>query len=270
MTNNHIKTKKSKHQGFTLIELLIYAAVFSVSAIFLVNILTAVTQTQVRQTSINEVNRQISFVSDTVQRLVRKSSLIDNTAGEATSTLTLRMASSSVDPTIIYTNASGTAIYLKQGTSTSIALTNDKVTVGGFSVTKFENPGSVSVVQVNLTLSYNTTNQQAAISKTWQSAIARVSAATFDSSILPNSDGAYDLGGITTKWNNGYFSNNLQISGSIGLGTTPSLSAKIKSAGDISFTSSASGLVLMAPDGTCYRLGISNAAAFTTSTVTCP
>ncbi len=263
------KDMKNK-EGFTLIELLIYAAVFSVSAVFLVNILTAVTETQVRQTSINEVNRQISFVSDTIQRLARQSSLIDNTPGQATSTLMLRMASSSVDPTLIYADASSTGIYLKQGTSTAVSLTNDKVTVGDFSVTKFENSGGFSVVQVNLTLTYNTSDPRAEISKSWQSAITRVSAATFDSSILPNADGTYDLGGTTAKWNNGYFANNLQVSGSIGLGTTPPLSAKIKSTGDISFSSSSSGLILVAPNGTCYRLGISNAAAFTTSTVTCP
>ena len=256
--------------GFTLIELLIYAAVFSVSAVFLVNILTAVTQTQVRQTSINEVNRQISFVSDTVQRLVRQSSFVENAAGVASSTLTLRMASSSADPTLIYMNASGTAMYIQQGTSSPVLLTNDKVTIGNFSVTKFENSGSSAVVQINLTLNYNTTNNQAKISRTWQSAIARVSAATFDSNILPNADGTYDIGGSTAKWNNGYFANNVQISGSIGLGTTPPLSAKIKSTGDIAFSSSTYGVVLVSPGGTCFRLGISNAGAYTTSTVTCP
>ncbi|MFA6365530.1 MAG: type II secretion system protein, partial [Candidatus Paceibacterota bacterium] len=51
-----------EESGFTLIEILIYAVIFSVSAVFLVNILTSITQTQVRQTSINEVNQQVSFV----------------------------------------------------------------------------------------------------------------------------------------------------------------------------------------------------------------
>ncbi len=262
--------ERGTQSGFTLIELLVYAAVFSVSAVFLVNILTAVTQTQVRQTSGNEVNQQISFVSQTIQNLVQQASLIENDAGVASSTLTLRMASSSIDPTIIYTYASGTAVYLEQGTSSPVMLTNDKVTVNNFSVTKFENPGSLAVVQVNLTLAYNTLSSQSKFSKSWWGAVTPASAATFDSSILPNSDSAYDIGGSSAKWNNGYFANNVQILGGIGLGTTPSLSAKLKSTGDIGFSSSAAGVILMSPGGTCFRLGISNAGTFTTSTATCP
>ncbi len=256
--------KSSGRAGFTLVEVLIYAAVFAVSAVFLVQILTTVTRTQLKQTSANEVNAEVSFVAETIQRLVRESALVENDAGVATSTLRLRTTASSTDPTLVYVDASSTAIYLQQGSSSAVPLTDDKVTVGNFSITKFENVGASAVVQVDLTLNYNTSAEQSKASQTWRGAITRVSAATFDSSILPSSDGALNLGGSSSRWQDGYFS------GSLGLGTSPVSGAKIKSTGNVGFTTSTVGLVLVSPNGTCYRLGISNAGVYTTSTVTCP
>lgn len=236
--------------GFTLVEILIYAAVFSVSAVFLVNILTSITNIQLKQASVNEVNQQISFVSETVKRYIRESSVVSNSAGTASSSLSLRMASSSLDPTIFYTDSS--MLYMQEGTSTAVALTNDKVLVSNFSVTKYENPGGNAVVQVDLTIDYNSSSTQGKVSQTWRSAIARVSAATFDSSILPNADGTLNLGASGAKWQDAYFG-----------GT-------VRSAGDIAFTGSSVGLILVSPSSTCFRLGVSNEGIVTTSSVACP
>ena len=107
-----------EEKGYSLIELLIYVAIFAGSAVFLTAILLSVTRIQTRQNSVNEVNNQISFVAGTVQQLVRDSNLIDMESGTATSTISLRMASSTLDPTLIY--ASGTAIYLSEGDSYSV------------------------------------------------------------------------------------------------------------------------------------------------------
>jgi Tfp pilus assembly protein PilV len=264
--------------GFTLIEVLIYAVIFSVSAFFLVNILTSVTQTEVRQNSINSVSQQVTFVANTIQRLVRQSSLIQNTPGSASSTLTLRMSTSTLDQVVIYTDASSTGIYMKEingsGVSSTIALTDDMVTVGNFSVTKFEVPGGQAVVQVDLTLNYNSGSRNK-IARTWRGAISRISAATFDSSLVPNASNSFDLGGSSATWKDGYFSGNVNVTGKLGVGTTPTelgaTTAKMKLTGDIGFSTSTGGIILMAPNGTsCYRLGVSNAGVITTSSVTCP
>src|SRR3989344_336306 len=129
-----------RRSGFTLVEVLIYTVIFAVSAVFLVSILTAITRVQSRQSSVNEVNAQISFVDKTIQRLVREASLVEMTAGEATTTLKLRMASSTLDPTLVYTDASNTAVYIQEGSSTAQALTDSNVSVNNFLVTKYENP----------------------------------------------------------------------------------------------------------------------------------
>ena len=140
-------------KGFSLIELLIYIAIFAGSSVFLVSIFLVFTRIHTHQSSLNEVNSQISFVNDTISRLVRESSVIDMTAGQATSTLKLRMASSSRDSTLIYLEDN--RILLKEGSSDPIALTTDPVSVDDFSVTKYENPGGYSFVRFSVSMHYS-------------------------------------------------------------------------------------------------------------------
>lgn len=264
-----------RRSGFTLVEFIIYMAIFGVSAVFLVSILTSVTRTQVRQASGNEVNQQLSFVASTIQRLVRSASLVANDAGVASTTLVLRMASSTLDPTKIYVDASSTAIYLQEGTSTPIRLTDDKVAVGNFSVVKQEPAGGLAVVQVDLTLEYQAGSEQAKASRTWRGAIARISAATFDTGIFPNADNALDLGSASLQWRDAFFSNSVTIgaNGELGVGGSPSALSTTKvllTNGDLGFSTSTYGVILKSPGGTCFRVTITNSGTFATSSVTCP
>ena len=267
---------RNERSGFTLVELLLYAIIFSVSAIFLVNILTSITQTEVRQNSANNVSQQVSFVADTIQRLVRQASLVENPAGVASTSLSLRMTATSSDRVVIYTDASSTGVFLTQtdsnGVASTIALTDSNVTVGNFTVTKSETAGGPAVVGVNLTLNYNTTVDRAKVSRSWYGAISRISAATFDSNLVPNSSNAYDLGGSGANWKDGYFAGNVNVAGKIGLGGASivgTLSA-LKSAGDVGFSTSSAGVVLVSPGGTCYRISVGNTGTLSTASVTCP
>jgi prepilin-type N-terminal cleavage/methylation domain-containing protein len=265
---------KDRNSGFTLIELLIYAAIFSVSAVFLVNILTSITQTQIKQTSTNEVAQQISFVSNTTQRFVREASLIENNAGVASSTILLRTTASSTDPTRVYWDQTAGAIMLQQGTNQAVQLTNNKVVVDSFSATKFENPGGNAIIQIDLALSTNTTVDRARVTRFWRGAITRISAATFDSDLLPNTSNVLNLGGTGSTWKNAFFEGAVNIIGKLGVGTQPSdisgLASGIKVNGDVSFMDSAKGIILKAPDATCYRVTVANGGTLTTASVTCP
>lgn len=260
--------------GFTLIEVLVYCVIFAVSAIFLTSVLTVATKSQLRQVSQNEVNQQLSFVSATIQRLVKESSVIENEAGISSSTLVLRMASSSRDKSFIY--ASGTALYLEEGsqapkTGIALPLTNDKVALKDFLITKYEVPGGLAVVQTDVTLDYQSPNPQARFSKAVHSAIGRVSAATFDSPILPNANNLFDLGSPALQWSNAFFSGNVNIGGITRFGSTITTGFKAISLGNLGFVTSTVGVVLMAPNGTnCYRLGVSNSGALSTTSVACP
>lgn len=269
------KSKKRKENdrvfsaGFSLVELLIYVGIFAIAAVFLVSILTVVTQVQLQQTSVHEVNQQLSFVGSTIQNLVQTSDLVDMTSGIATSTIKLRMASSSIDTALVY--ASGTAMYLSEtsatGTTTLVPLTDSNVVVQGFSATKYENPGGFAVVQIGLTLSYNTSNPKAVATRSLKTAVSRISAAQFDSSVYPNASNSFDLGTATNNWRNAYFSGNVGI----GIASFGSAYKLVTSGGDIATYDAGKGIVEKTPDGTaCYRIGLTNAGAVTSTAVTCP
>lgn len=255
--------------GFSLVELLIYVGIFSISAVFLVSILTVVTQVQMRQTSIGEVNQQLSFVSDTIKRLVQTSSLVDMPAGIASSTLSLRMASSSLDTTSVYVSSS--VLYIEErndsGVATITPLTDSNVAVDDFSVIKYENPTGFSVVGLGLTLSYNTTQTKSKTTRSLQTAVGRISAAEFDSSVYPNIDGSHDLGTALKKWKDIY------LSGVLGIGVTNFSSGYkiVVSGGDIATKDASKGFVAKTPDGTaCYRIGVLDTGAVTSTPVSCP
>jgi len=218
--------KHTSRGGFTLIELIIYIGIFSIAAGLLTGVLTTFTRVQLRESATTAVSQEAQFVIQTIQRLVTDASLIELAKDSATSTLKLRMPVAANDPTCI--QFSNGTVYLMQGnptldpaqrqnclaTSTSQAktLTTNKVVVNTLTFKKFENPPATDTVKVDLTISHNSTNpQESAISRTLQTAIAKVSAATFDSDIIPSADTQYDVGIGGNRWRDGIFSRNLTV-----------------------------------------------------------
>lgn len=258
---------------------MVFVGIFAVASLFLVGILTTVTRTQLQQASGNEVGAQVAFVANTIQRLVRESSLIANEpAGEATSSLILRKSLSTADTTKVFVDPGMNAIYLQEidqngTTSTTVPLTDGKVKVSSFQVTKYQVPGGLAAVQVDITLDANTTNPKAQVSRSWRGAITRVSAATFDSALLPTSDSSLNLGATGQKWNYGYFANDLTVqNGRLILGTPalpPPAGMRIFVAGNVGFSSSSYGIILKSANGSCWRVGIDNVGKLTTTTATC-
>lgn len=249
--------------GFSLVELLVYIAIFAVSAVFLVSILMVVTRVQLRQAASHEVEQQISFAGDTVRRLIQKSSLIDIDPGIATTTLRIRAASSSADTILVY--ASATRIYLEErpisGSIRITPLTDDIVEVDSFYVTKYENPGGFAVVQIDIAMSSAGTNPLSQVSRTLQTAVTRISAATFDSDLNPNTGDSLNLGAVGTKWNNAYFSGTVQVGDNIKL---------IGSTGNLYTATAGNGLIVKdATNGNCYKI-YTTSSVLTTSQVSCP
>jgi len=261
---NQIKFK----DGFSLVELLIYIVLFSLISIFLISILNSFTKIQLRQVGINEVNNQISFVTSLIQENVRNASLIEMPDNLVTSTIFLRVSTSTLDPTLIY--ASGTKIFISQGNNAPLPLTDDNVKVDNFSAVKIPILGGSYVVQVNLSLSYNTPSILNKFSQSVQFAVSRISAATFDSSLYPASTTYLDLGSITTPWNNAYLRGDLNVGGTAYIGSGVPGNTAIKANGNIGFSSYTQGLILKASNGSCFLLGVNASGTIITSLVTCP
>lgn len=185
-------------RGFSMLELIIYLGIFSVVSGFLIGILTTVTGINQRASANSEVASQVNFVSQIVQRLVRDSSFVDLAEGVTTSTLRLRVKDVAKDPTII--SLSNNVLYLQEGASAASPITSAKVLVESAAFQKVVSPDGHDTVSMVVAITYNSTNLRARVTRTLTSAIARVSAATFDSDVVPGGSYNFNLGQGGAPW----------------------------------------------------------------------
>jgi len=184
-------------------EVLIYTAILSITGTMLSGVLLNTTRIKSRQTAVIEVNEQLNFVLQNIQRSIADSSVIDITNGVSTSTLILKFKNETKNPTKFY--IADSIIYKKEASGAAQPLTNDSVIATAVNFLKVSGYSGHDSVQIDLTLTYNTTNPTSAFSRTLSSAIARVSAATFDSDLIPGSS-IHDIGTSAAKWQDLYVS----------------------------------------------------------------
>lgn len=268
------RLRQSGCRGFTLIELLIFAAIFSFVVVAFITILTSVLNIQVRESSQAEVAGQSQYLLQQVQYYVEHASLVDIPQDVATTTLKLWLGVNSEDPT--YLTLSNGIVYLQQtATGTLQAMTSNRVTVSNLTFTRRANPPGHDVVAVSFTMSYNTVNPEQMFSEALQTTVARVSAATFDSSVIPSSTATYNLGVTGNVWSS--VNQIIDFSGSnVGINVTPIEAFEVGSgnvrvdSGDVYVHNNANGLVLTDSSGICWRVKVSTSGTLTTASTTCP
>lgn len=201
-----MKLLKNKY-GFTLVEVLIYVVIFAIVAGLSTGILLILTRVNQQQSASAEVTDQLNFIMQRIQYLVKQSSNIEIPAGITTSTLKLRMENPSQDPTCL--SLIGGVVKLAQGpdsvnrqncTSVTSDLTSSRVVVDTFNFQKFIQYPGHDTISINIQMTYNSNNPQSQIQRTLQSAIARVSAATFDSDVVPGGTYNFNLGQAGAPW----------------------------------------------------------------------
>ncbi|MEK7193867.1 MAG: type II secretion system protein, partial [Patescibacteria group bacterium] len=205
-----------RREGFTLLELIVYVGILAVSAALLTGILSTTLKVQNRESASNEVTSQLNFVMQNINRLVRESSNIEIATSTATSTLKLRMKDSAKDPTCL--SLVNGVIKLAEGpgsnpnncTDVTSNLTNNRVIADNLEFTKFSQYPGHDTVSVDIQLMYNSQNPQQRLTRELRSAIARVSAATFDSNLLPGSTN-YTIGQQGSPWLDAFISNLLYL-----------------------------------------------------------
>src|SRR3989344_1166906 len=212
-------------KAFSLIELLIYVSIFAVVAGLMTSILVTILKVSQKESASIETSEQLSFVMQTVSRLIRESSNIETASADS---LKLRMKDPAKDPTCLYRE--NQIIKLAEGpdspnnndncTPTASNLTSSKVIADKLEFSKITNYPGHDVVSIDIQLTYNSNNPQSQTTRNLKSAIARVSAATFDDNLIPGSDAKYDLGfSPNTRWKDANFSGNLLVGGNVGIGT---------------------------------------------------
>jgi prepilin-type N-terminal cleavage/methylation domain-containing protein len=248
-----------RRQGFTLVEVLISVAIFTVVIVAFITMFVAIANVQVGQSSTSVVSQESQFLLEKLQYYVESASIIQIPQDTPTSTLTLYMASSSLDPTYI-TLATGT-VYLQQSTSGPLqALSSNRVAISNLSFTRRANPPGHDSVSISFTISYNASNLAQGFSQMFQTSISEVSAATFDTGVYPSVSGIEPLGGTGALWSsiNGVinFSGNnvgigtaapeqtLEVNGGIRLnpgGSQPTCSSSTNSRGTLWFAPGGAG-----------------------------
>ncbi|MDE2144396.1 MAG: hypothetical protein KGJ01_00250 [Patescibacteria group bacterium] len=244
----------SRNRGFTITELLIYLGIFGAVSAAFYGILSNVMETNMRETSANEITSQLNTVLATVQRQVKDSSQIEvyqdashlTFATSSGSYLMLRTLATSTDPTCVYLSngviklaVGPDPLHKSECTNQTTDITTSKVVANSLTFTVAQQAGGHAFVQIDAELSNNTSNPKLAVSKEIQSVIGRASAATFDSDLLPNADNTYSVGQTSPdmRWRNGSFAGTVTIGtgasgGNLGIGTkTPG--AKLDIGGNV-------------------------------------
>ena len=259
-------------RGFTIIEILIFSAIFVVIMTSFISIFVVITRVQTRSSAASEVNQQSQFLLQQIQYYIERSSLVELAQDVVTSTLKLRMPSAAEDPTWIY--LSSNTVYLRQATATAQALTSSKVNVAALNFTNRSNAPAHDSVNVSFTVANNTSNLQQQFSETLSTSIARVSAATFDSNVVPSSTATYKLGVSGNIWSS--VNDLINFSGSnvgVNLGAgNPSQTFEVGNSaggGDIYVSGAGRGIILKSPGGTCVKLTYTNNGQLATSSFTC-
>jgi hypothetical protein len=239
------------------------------------SIFTSVSGVAVRQSSMAEVQSQSQFVLQTIQHYIERSSMVSTTVDEATPTLVLRMSSSTEDPVVI--NMNGSAIQLKIGSDAAQNITSSRIEISGLSFTRRSNPGGKDSVSVSLALSYVTSNPSQRYSQSVRTSVSRVSAAVFDSDVIPDVGSSYRLGTAWEDWraiNDAIFFS----SSSVGIGPSSFMpQAKLHvqgnmevGPGDLYTDSSAYGPVVRSPNNTCWRITVNDGGKVGGESVACP
>lgn len=283
MIEKKMKFFLKKNEGFTLVELLVYTSILAIVSGLMVGVLSTLVRVQNQETSLLEVSEQSQFLLQSIQRNIRDSSAI--IVKTATTTTPLDQDSNPAEGSVLRLKMRGSGatstvtIYL-EGTTVKVAerdddtlvetvssLTSDRVSVSSLNFKKRTNPPGHDVVLVDFTIAFNTDNPQLSVSRTLQSAVSRVSAAVFDSAILPADDtGTYAIGSASARWGSGYFRNNLIVNGKIGVATTTTPTYEVDVAGGVRATAaSAFGSISAATSTFSGFMGIGSVSTATSS-----
>lgn len=203
-------------KGFSLLETVVYIGILAIVAGVFTGIFQSVIKTQLSQTTQNQVTSELQFSMQTMQRAIKESAVIDFEECGATTTLSLTMESEAKSPTTLYTQ-NGT-LYMREGLESPQAITSKSVSVDSLEFKKYCNAGAKDTIEILIAISKTEPSTNKKISQSLQSAVSRVNAATFDSSLLPPTDNTYDIGSPSLRWKNGYFSNQV-TAGSLCIGS---------------------------------------------------
>lgn len=156
MKNLDFKT----NYGFTLIEMLVYTAIFVLMISALAAFMSTLSQSRIRNQAMLEVNDQGVQVLRIITQNLRNATVINSPSiGTSVGTLSVNTISAGTTPTLV--TLSGGVLYITQGASPAVALTNNKVAVSNLSFSNVSRPSTFGAVKVSFTVTNSTSSSKA-------------------------------------------------------------------------------------------------------------
>ncbi len=150
-------------------ELILYVFVSSTLLLAIVFSVFLVLESRTRQQTVAEVDQQGLQIMQLITQTIRNAeSVVTPEPVVASSTLVIQTSNGILNPTVFF--ASSSALYIQEGTSTPIRLTNSHVTISAPTFQNISPIGSTQgVVRVSFTLSFatSTSRQEYSYSKSF-------------------------------------------------------------------------------------------------------
>ena len=152
MKMKFIKNKIKNEKGFSLIETIIYIAIFSMIVTTFVSFSSSMTRVRLHNQMVLEVNDQGQNTMKIITQTIRNASAVNSLAmGNTDSSLNLTTFTPATSPTI-FSESSG-VLYIKEGSSSQIALTNNKVVISNLAFSNFSHSNTGDIIKISFTLS---------------------------------------------------------------------------------------------------------------------
>lgn len=149
-----IGLKRNSINRSSLLEVILYVAILSTLVFGVASFINLISVARVKNQTITEVSGQAVQIIEAITRVVQNAKSISNpSTGEESSTL--EVVDFNNNPiSIVF---SGSDIGIDRG-SGNINLNNSRVTVNDFLFKNLSRPGTPDIIQVNFTLTYNTSS----------------------------------------------------------------------------------------------------------------
>lgn len=148
------------NKGFTLIETLLYVAIVPFILASAIGLFYFVTQSQIKNQVINEVNQQGEIIVDNINKNIQSSTIINSPNQSNTSpNLSLQNSNPSLNPTLYSFNSN--TLSLTEGPNPSQTMHNNRIRVDNIEFKNLSRPNTSGNISYSFTLTYlNTSNRQ--------------------------------------------------------------------------------------------------------------
>jgi Tfp pilus assembly protein PilW len=146
-----------KQKGFTLVEVIMYIGILALIITALASFGFSVMSSNSKTMTVTEVQGNARMALDVIAQKIRASNGINignSVFGSDPGTLELSMSDVSKNPTLFNLDANDGRLQIKEGVSSPVFLTSDKVRVTNLVFTNYSQVGEREHVRVTMTVEY--------------------------------------------------------------------------------------------------------------------